>query len=281
MVCESHIMPTRLIISAAVVGVLCSSCVTRPWRPTNVGHETGTESTPLLVSHLPKKNQWAMARSHPHNIFQQIICFNYVCRRLIGRNKLRQAITFEDYGKQLKKNAKKGVYKNLTPVVPATTTPPPKPPVKKQKKDTIVVAKDTTRNNEKIKPAPIVAAPPILKADSLITLSEFLFETNSYNLKEKHYSELDSLGKFLLRHPTLVVNIGGHTDNTGNERHNVVLSMHRAEAVAHYLINKGVSDDHLFFEGFGSSHPIRRNDTEAGRAKNRRVEILISNPKKK
>jgi outer membrane protein OmpA-like peptidoglycan-associated protein len=216
-----------------------------------------------------------MARTKPHNIFQQIICFNYVCRRMIGRNKLRQAITFEDYGKQIKKNAKKGVYKNLTPTVPATTTPP----VKKQKKDTIVVAKDTTRNT-KIKPMPIVVS-PILKMDSLITLSEFLFETDSYKLKETHYSQLDSLSKFLRRHPTLEVNVTGHTDNTGNERHNVTLSMHRAEAVTQYLINKGVSVEKIFFEGLGSSHPIEGNETETGRSKNRRVEILISNPKKK
>jgi len=276
MVCELHTPSTRLIISAFVLSILCSACVTRPWRPTNVGHETGTESTPLLVSHLPKKNQWTMARiKKPHNIFQQIICFNYVCRRMIGRNRVRQPISYEDYGKQIKKNAKKGLYKNLTPTVPAKTTPP----VKKQKKDSIVVTKDTVRHT-KINPTPVIAS-PILKADSLITLSEFLFETDSYNLKEKHYSQLDSLSKFLLRHPTLEVNITGHTDNTGNERHNVTLSMHRAEAVSHYLTSKGVLDDQLFFEGLGSSHPIRRNDTEAGRAKNRRVEILISNPKKK
>jgi len=214
-----------------------------------------------------------MARTKPHNIFQQIICFNYVCRRMIGRNKLRQAISFDDFSKQIKKNAKKGVYKNLTPSIPAAT------PIKKQKKDTIEIAKDAART-VKVKPASVVPA-PILKADSLITLSEFLFETASYKLKEKHYSQLDSLSKFLLKHPTLEVSITGHTDNTGNERHNVTLSMHRAEAVAHYLVNKRVSDEKIFFEGFGSAHPIRGNETEEGRSKNRRVEILISNPKEK
>jgi len=273
---QSKIHPsTRFIISIVVVTVmLCSACITRPWRPTNVGHESGTESTPLLVSHISKKNQWTIARTKPHNIFQQIICFNYVCRRLIGRNKLRQAISYEDFSKQIKKNAKKGVYKNLTPTIPATT-----PPVKKQKKDTIVIAKDTARTI-KMKPAPVLV-PPILKADSLITLSEFLFETESYKLKDKHYSQLDSLSQFLLKHPTLKVSITGHTDNMGNEKHNVTLSMHRAETVAHYLINKGVSDEKIFFEGFGSSRPLQGNETEEGRSKNRRVEILISNSKKK
>ena len=267
-----HTRSTKPITLAIVSILLCSSCVMRPWRPTNVGHETGTESTPFLVSHLPEKNKWTLVRTKPHNIFQKIICFNYVCRRLIGRNKLRQAISLDDFKKQIAKNAKKGAYKNMTPTVPVI------PAIKKQKKDTILITKDTSRII-KVKPVPIRVA-PILKADSLITLSEFLFEFDSYKLKDKHYSQLDSLSKFLVAHPTLEVSVTGHTDNTGNERHNVTLSMHRAEAVAHYLINKGISDEKIFFEGFGSARLISGNETEEGRRKNRRVEILIQNPKR-
>jgi len=261
-----------LISVIVVISLLCGSCVMRPWRPTNVGHETGTESTPLLVSHLSKKNQWTLVRTKPHNVFQKIICFNYVCRRLIGRNKLRQAISYEDFSKQIKRNAKKGAYKNMTPTVPAG------PAINKQKKDTVVAVKVSPVTKEKTVPD---LAAPILKADSLITLSEFLFEFDSYKLKDKHYAQLDSLSKFLLAHPTLEVSVTGHTDNTGNEKHNVTLSMHRAEAVTHYLINKGISDEKIFFEGFGSSRPIAENETEQGRGKNRRVEILIQNPKQK
>jgi outer membrane protein OmpA-like peptidoglycan-associated protein len=195
-----------------------------------------------------------------------------VCRRLIGRNKLRQQISYKDYAKQIQKNAKKGMYKNL---VPPSSTPQP---AKKQKKDTLIITKDTTRI-AKVKLAPVVV--PILKADSLITLSEFLFETNSYKLKDQHYSQLDSLSRFLKAHPTLEVSISGHTDDTGNEHHNVTLSMQRAETVEQYLVDKGVSDEKILSEGFGSSKPIRENNTAEGRSKNRRVEILISNPKRK
>ena len=157
----------------------------------------------------------------------------------------------------------------MTPkVTPAVKqSPPPVQPVK-----------DTTRIAN-VPPAPVAA--PILKTDSLITLSDLLFEFDSYKLKDKDYSQLDLLSEFLLAHPTLNISVTGHTDNTGNEKHNVTLSMHRAESVAHYLTNKGVSDDNVFFEGFGSSRPVSGNDTEEGRRKNRRVEILIQNPKQK
>jgi outer membrane protein OmpA-like peptidoglycan-associated protein len=259
-----------LIIITVSLSTLLASCVSRPWRPTNVGRESGPERTPLVVSHIPERNQWTLARTKSHNIFQQILCFNYTCRRMIGRNKLRQAISFADFTKQIKKNAKKGAYKNMVPVVPATQKP---------KRDTIVTKKDTARV-ARMKPAPAVNA-PVLKTDSLITLSEFLFETNSYKLKDEHYSQLDSLSKFLLTHPTLQVNVTGHTDNTGNERHNVTLSMRRAETVALYLINKRVPEDKVYFEGLGSARPIRGNETVADRSKNRRVEILISNQKTK
>ena len=116
---------------------------------------------------------------------------------------------------------------------------------------------------------------PVLKSDSLIVLNEFLFETNSSTLKVEHFSALDSIMDFLLSHPSLEVKISGHTDNTGRESHNKTLSTKRAEVVAEYLIENGVSEDRVTFEGFGSSKPIAPNSTDAGRNKNRRVELLI------
>lgn len=109
----------------------------------------------------------------------------------------------------------------------------------------------------------------------------FCFEVNSYALKGEHYSQLDSISKFLLAHPSLEVSVSGHTDNTGNERHNVALSTRRAEVVAEYLISKGTHDERIIYEGLGSSQPLRGNDTKEGRSKNRRVEILMRNPQKK
>ena len=265
----------RLILVIIIATLFCNACVMRPWRPTNVGRETGTEKTPWVVSHLPERNKWAMDRTGPHSIFRQVLCFNYVCRRMIGHKKALGSISFKQFVKEIKRNAKKGAYKNMTPVVPSA------PPTKKQVPvaPAMAKAKDTTQI-AKLQPAPVIPA-PLLKADSLITLSEFLFEFDSYKLKDKHYAQLDSLGQFLTAHPTLEARITGHTDKTGNERHNVTLSMRRAETVAVYLINKGVPYKKIFFEGLGSTRPIRGNDTEEGRSKNRRVEILISNAKRK
>lgn len=182
-----------------------------------------------------------------------------------------KAISFEDYKKRIKKNAKKGVYKKTTPPGPIKT-------------DTATIRKPVERIAEPATVPTTVAAPieptvdPILKADSLIILSEVLFELNSYKLKGAHFSALDSLGAFLKAHPTLEVIVSGHTDSTGTERHNVVLSTWRAEVVAEYLIDKGAVFERVNYEGFGSAFPIQRNNTPEGRSKNRRVEILIRNP---
>lgn len=179
------------------------------------------------------------------------------------------AISFKKFQKRIRKNAKKGLYKKSTPT-PAIQNIKPDT-LQRQKESEPIVVKENIHPDEV----------PILKADSLIILNEILFETNSHTLKAEHYSALDSISKFLQAHPTLEVNVSGHTDNTGNERHNVTLSARRAEAVAEYLIDKGAVYDRVSFEGFGSSQPIAGNESEEGRTKNRRVEILIRNPIKK
>ena len=186
---------------------------------------------------------------------------------MIGRSKTLLVISREEYIKVIKKNAKRGFFKNVTP--PPTN--------KKVKSDSVFVPRDTARIAEtKREPAP----DNILKADSLVTLNEFLFETNSYKLRPEHFSELDGLSRFLQEHPTLEITISGHTDNTGDEHHNINLSTRRAKVVAEYLIGRGVGYDKVFYQGFGSAQPVIGNETEAGRGKNRRVEILIQNPKK-
>ncbi|HZX73932.1 MAG TPA: OmpA family protein, partial [Cyclobacteriaceae bacterium] len=204
-----------------------------------------------------------------HFILRKIICFDLTCRKMIGRRKTLHAISFEDYKKRIEKNAKKGEIKKINPGI--KTLKPAKPDTLKTQK---IPEPAITHAPE---PA-LEVAPPILKADSLIVLNELLFETNSFKLQGQHFSALDAIAKFLLAHPTLEASVSGHTDNTGNERHNVSLSTNRAEAVAEYLISKGVLDDHVTFEGFGSAQPIMTNETAQGRSKNRRVEILIRNP---
>lgn len=262
--CSSSVKISLWAVSLAAL--LCGSCVKGAFSPVNVGREYGNPTLPWFVSHLPESNQWVLTRTGPHYVLRRIVCFDYTCRKMIGRRKALKSISFEEFRKRIRKNAKKGVYKKATPAI------------KDVKPDTILVRKEPERIAED-EPATVVA--PILKSDSLIILSEFLFETNSYTLKGEHFSALDSIGKFLLAHPTLEVSVSGHTDSTGNERHNVALSMRRAEVVAEYLVDQGALYDRVVFEGFGSSQPIMGNETEEGRSKNRRVEILIRNPTKK
>jgi len=143
-----------------------------------------------------------------------------------------------------------------------------KPPVKKPAPKLVV-------NPDTLVAAQPVPEPPVLKRDSLVVLSEFSFEVNRATLRADHYSALDSIINFMVDHPTLVVKISGHTDNTGDESHNMRLSTNRAKVVAEYIIGNGIDLDRVTFEGFGSGKPIAPNNTLQGRGKNRRVEILM------
>ena len=75
--------------------------------------------------------------------------------------------------------------------------------------------------------------------------------------------------------PNLLIEIGGHTDDRGSALYNERLSQARAESVRQYLIGRNVSADQLTAKGYGASQPLADNDTEAGRAENRRVEFRI------
>jgi outer membrane protein OmpA-like peptidoglycan-associated protein len=87
--------------------------------------------------------------------------------------------------------------------------------------------------------------------------------------------ELNKLYKFLVDNAGLKIEISGHTDNVGTEQYNVELSEKRARSVYNYLIDKGIDPKRLSYEGYGESDPIATNETEEGRAKNRRTEIKI------
>jgi K(+)-stimulated pyrophosphate-energized sodium pump len=69
--------------------------------------------------------------------------------------------------------------------------------------------------------------------------------------------------------------VGGYTDNTGNEQANMALSQKRAEAVKTALVNMGVKADRLDAEGYGPQYPVATNDTEEGRAQNRRISVRV------
>lgn len=116
---------------------------------------------------------------------------------------------------------------------------------------------------------------PIAEGEKII-LKNIFFETAKYDLKSQSKAELNKLVAFLRKNENLKIEISGHTDNTGSTSSNLLLSQNRAKAVRSYLINTGnISADRLTSKGFGSSQPIADNETEEGKAKNRRTEFQI------
>ena len=106
-----------------------------------------------------------------------------------------------------------------------------------------------------------------------LVLEGVTFESGSARLQSGSYVELDSLAKALIASPSLRVEIGGHTDNSGSPADNQHLSALRAEAVRTYLVAKGVPFQQMVARGYGSTMPRTSDTTPRGRAANRRVEI--------
>lgn len=106
--------------------------------------------------------------------------------------------------------------------------------------------------------------------------NNILFATNSYVLPENGLAELQQLIQILQDNPTLTVEISGHTDNTGNAKDNLILSANRAKAIVDYLTEKGIENNRLSYKGYGDTQPIADNNTESGRAKNRRTSFTVT-----
>ncbi|MBL4754875.1 MAG: OmpA family protein [Flavobacteriales bacterium] len=114
-----------------------------------------------------------------------------------------------------------------------------------------------------------------LKVGTTITLSYVFFEINKWELLPESFRELNSLVEVLKESPSLKIAIKGHTDNTRAEEQNLELSENRVRVVSEYLASKGIEATRLQYKGYGSSLPVTSSETEEGRQKNRRVEILI------
>lgn len=115
---------------------------------------------------------------------------------------------------------------------------------------------------------------PIEKNASIV-LKNIFFETNRFELTPASLVELDKLVILLLENPTIQIEIGGHTDNVGKAETNLLLSENRAKSVVDYLVAKKIEARRVSYKGFGLTKPIADNNTEAGRALNRRTEMKI------
>jgi len=114
-----------------------------------------------------------------------------------------------------------------------------------------------------------------LSVGSTIALRNIFFNTASYELLPASNAELDKLVSLLKGTPNLRIELGGHTDNVGADAANLTLSDQRAQAVRDYVIAKGVDGARITAKGYGETKPIATNETEAGRAQNRRTEVTV------
>jgi outer membrane protein OmpA-like peptidoglycan-associated protein len=101
------------------------------------------------------------------------------------------------------------------------------------------------------------------------------FTSGSAALSTSVHPTLDSIARTLSEHPDTSVNVVGHSDSSGNAAANRELAQRRAQSVANYLADRGVRRDRIMVESRGDLEPIADNRTEAGRAQNRRVELVI------
>ena len=117
----------------------------------------------------------------------------------------------------------------------------------------------------------------IRKGDDLILSmpSGITFDTDSSSIQPHFRPTLDKVADVLDRYNQTYVDVYGHTDSTGSDAYNQALSERRADAVASYLVSRGVESARLEALGYGETQPIASNDTVEGRAQNRRVEIKV------
>ena len=136
---------------------------------------------------------------------------------------------------------------------PEPPTPPPPPP-----------------------PPPTPTPPP--PSSKRIVLRGVNFDFDKSDIRPDSRPVLDQAAAVLRESPNVRVSVEGHTDSVGAPEYNEKLSVRRAEAVFRYLVNHGVAPERMEVAGYGLSRAVADNDTESGRAQNRRVELHVSNP---
>jgi outer membrane protein OmpA-like peptidoglycan-associated protein len=140
--------------------------------------------------------------------------------------------------------------------------------------DSIIQEKYKNTNIETID-LPINIIDSSFRNQKLYVMKHLFFKSNSMEITTNATNELQLLIEFLLSNNTINIEIIAHTDDIGDEKHNLELSYKRAKNVADYLILHEITEDRIVLRGKGEKEPIVTNDTEINRAKNRRIEIKI------
>jgi outer membrane protein OmpA-like peptidoglycan-associated protein len=163
-----------------------------------------------------------------------------------------------------------------TAPLPAVTAPPPSAPTFRR---TLVTGYQLDVANTGVERQLIVFlddANRPLDDQSWFDFDRLLFETDSAVLKPESRAQLRDVAEILKAYPSVTVKVGGYTDNTGDPAANLQLSQARASSVVAELVALGIPAERLAAEGYGENHPVASNDTESGRAQNRRIALLVT-----
>ncbi|UII20349.1 OmpA family protein [Fulvivirga ligni] len=114
-----------------------------------------------------------------------------------------------------------------------------------------------------------------IEVGATVRLKNIFFDFDKTTLKSESFVELNKVVEFLNNNSSVEIEIAGHTDSKGSDDYNLTLSQGRAEAVVAYLVEQGIDDFRLVAKGYGETVPLETNDTDEGRAVNRRVEFTV------
>lgn len=157
--------------------------------------------------------------------------------------------------------------------------PIPQPPPLAEIPDTLspLVDQALQREQEEIESAAKAAQLEVRRDEKNVMVTTYiLFETNKAIILDSEFENLRKVAQLIKDHPNFYVEIHGHTDSVGGEEYNFNLSLNRAKTVKKYLAEvERLESDHLMIYGWGLKKPVDTNETEEGRAKNRRVEFIF------
>jgi len=115
-----------------------------------------------------------------------------------------------------------------------------------------------------------------IETGASIILKNIFFDVNKFQLKQESLTELDNVVLMLNENPAIRIQISGHTDNVGKDADNSALSQNRAKAVMGYLLSKNIDPKRISSNGFGATMPVASNESETGKALNRRTELAVT-----
>lgn len=167
-------------------------------------------------------------------------------------------------------------YQNLTKVIPTGPTPQELELIAQEKAETeareLYEAQEALKaQEEKTQKAKIIEA----EIQEVIDFENINFELNQATLTAQSIETLKKISTILKAHPKVMIEIGGHTDNTGDTKHNLTLSQNRVDTVKNALIKMHINQNRIKAIGYGETKALVSNDTEENRRINRRVEFKV------